>query len=1118
MLRSLIYHWRTNLAVIAGVAISVAVLSGALLVGTSVRSSLRDLLYERLGRTEYVLSSDRFFTETLAPALSAGIDSKFAVECSPVIHVSGVVVDEATRMPVYDVDVYGIDERFWRFHGIEDERAPEDRTAQVGQALAEKLGLKVGSGILLRVEMRQGVPRELLFGRREDAGRTLRLSCGEIVPAGRLGEFALRPGQRAAYSLFVPLSRLQRDLAQRDRVNALLLAFGSSGGNIETIRDSVKKHFTLQDAGIVLRPVSGGSAISVESSRVLLDETVAEAALGAASECGMPASGIFTYLANSIRAGAHEIPYSLVTAADIWQGALADVREIGNLPIIRASADRNSIWLTEWAWRDIGGSPGQNVELDYYVWEDAGRLVTRTARFSLAGVVSLAGDVDAGLAPDFPGITQARSIGDWDPPFPLDLRRIRPKDEDFWNRYHATPKAFITLAKGQNLWQNRFGRFSAVRIKIPEGTGIETARQKITDGILRRLNPELTGLTLTAVRQRGLEASRGSTDLGEYFVYFSVFLIASALLLSALFFRLGIEHRAREIGTLQAVGFRLGIIRRIFFEEGAVLSFAGSLIGLAGAAGYGGLMLHGLRTWWAGASGTSRLFLQVSTKDLAIGAAAGVLASLAAVAWTLGSLRGASPRMLLAGGPGGTIHGSRGGRVLLVISLSALVVAALMLFASAFGKLPEVEGFFLAGILLLVSTLSMIAFYVKRGRLRTISGHGWRAIFHLGVRNATHRPGRSLLCVALIALATFVLVSMEAFKQHPDSVSLAPDSGTGGYPLLASSAIPVVVDPNSAEGRETLGISGPEMSPVTFVPFRMRPGDDASCLNLYAPQDPRILGAPHSFVEAARFSFQESLAATPEEKQNPWLLLESGQEGETVPAIGDANTINYILHLAVGRVLSVRGDRGTTVRLRLVGALRDSMLQGELLISEADFMRIFPDHEGYRFFLVDAPPSSVDALAGRLTERLSDWGLNVESSRQRLADFHKVENTYLSTFQSLGALGLVLGTAGLATVLLRNVLERRSELALLRAVGYRRKVLSAVILAENAALMITGLLCGAICALIAILPALHARGGRFPLAAASLVIMLVFVVGMTASLLAVIAASRSPLLDALRSE
>jgi putative ABC transport system permease protein len=124
----------------------------------------------------------------------------------------------------------------------------------------------------------------------------------------------------------------------------------------------------------------------------------------------------------------------------------------------------------------------------------------------------------------------------------------------------------------------------------------------------------------------------------------------------------------------------------------------------------------------------------------------------------------------------------------------------------------------------------------------------------------------------------------------------------------------------------------------------------------------------------------------------------------------------------------------------------------------------------------------------------------------------------LSTFQSLGTLGLILGTVGLAAVLLRNVLERRQELALLRAVGYRRQTLSGIILAENMVLIAWGLLSGTVCALLAIIPALHTRGASFPLAMTGLILTTVLAAALVSSLFAVMAVYHAPLLAALRSE
>lgn len=1121
LLCSLRYYWRTNLAIVIGVAIAVSVFSGALLTGRSVRQSLRDLFSRRLGATEYLVTADSFFHEGLADGLAASQSFRDSVRSCPIIYLRGVAIRESTGAPAYNVNIYGIDHRFWKFHGTAVEMAPEGRTAYVGAPLAQKLGIRNGEGILIRVETQSAIPRETLYGRRDNIGRTIRMTCGSILASDELGEFALRATQGEIYSVFVPMRQLQRDLRQTSRVNAILLAPRAGTVDLEEIRKMMRAEVTLDDIGAVLRPLFSADGFAVESTRVLLDDSIARAAIDSARANGMQASGIFTYLANSLRVRDREIPYSVITAADLGRGALSHVRFVADFRSKSGPTGIDSmIWLNEWAWRELGGAKADTVEVDYYLWQDDGRLVAHTARFCLAGVVALGSGVDAALAPDFPGITGSRSMSAWDPPFPLDLGRIRPRDEQYWNRYNATPKAFIALEKGQDLWQSRFGKLTAVRVELPAGMDLSSARDKLESGIRRSVDPAAAGFTVSAVKRQGLDASRGSTDFGEYFVYFSFFLIVAAILLSALFFRLGVEQRTRELGILRAAGFSMLRLRGVLLREGATLSICGGIAGCVGALGYAWLMVHGLRTWWGGAAGTGRLFLHSSWGDLGIGATAGVIASLGAIVLTLRSLRHAAPRTLLAGVLETSFAYRRRAVVFRITAIVAFALSGLVLLGAVSGRIGDVEGYFSAGVLLLLATMSCTALYLWSDHPHSISGYGLRAFIRFGARNAMHRPGRSLLCIALIASATFIIVSLEAFRQNREQAPQSAASGTGGYPLVAESALPVIVDPNSAGGREALGIPAaavPDLAQVRFVSFRERSGDDASCLNLYAPQEPQILGAPRSFVEANRFSFQSSLASSPDKKANPWQLLES-DAGEAVPAIGDANTIQYILHLSLGSTVTVRGDDGAPVRLRLVAALRDSTLQGKLIISEANFVRLFRNHEGYRFFLLDVPPQIAETLVKPLMEHLVDWGFNVESSAERLEAFHKVENTYLSAFQSLGALGLVLGTAGLGAVLMRNVLERRRELALLRAVGYRAAALSTIIVAENALLMVCGLACGTISALVAIVPALYARGNPFPAAVVGFILSGVMLAGLVASLFAVISALRSPLLDALRSE
>jgi hypothetical protein len=325
--------------------------------------------------------------------------------------------------------------------------------------------------------------------------------------------------------------------------------------------------------------------------------------------------------------------------------------------------------------------------------------------------------------------------------------------------------------------------------------------------------------------------------------------------------------------------------------------------------------------------------------------------------------------------------------------------------------------------------------------------------------------------MAAIGSAVFILIAVDSFRKSATDTENSPRSGLGGYSLFIQTLAPIAYDPNSPEGRQRLGMD-PAID-VRIDPFRVRPGDDASCLNLYEPRNPRIMAPSAEFIDAGRFAFSDSLAATDAER--------------AVPVIADANSMTYVLHRKLGEDLVI-SHAGGEIRLRLVAALQDSLFQSELLMAPENFQALFPEHEGY------------------------------EPAHERLAQFHRVESTYLSTFQMLGGLGLLLGTVGLGAVILRNVLERRRELALMRALGYRNSHFLAMAAAENGLILLWGLISGVICAGIAVTPVLLERGGRLPGPFLIALVGLVLAAGLVTSLAATAVAQRASQLDELRSE
>jgi len=1132
--RALAYYWRTNLAVVLGVATAVAVLAGALLVGDSVRGSLRDLVLQRLGRADLAVVSSGFFRETVAADIRT--DQAFSTpfeNIAPIVVLPGMVTDQSSGRRTSNVQVYGVDDRFWRFHGIAGVNGPSGRDALVNRTLARDIGAAVGRSILLRVERPSSIPIESLQGRKDNLGRTVRLTVAGIAGAAAGGDFSLQPQQGDVRTIFVPLRRLQQDLEVAGRVNALIVAARrewSGGRGLSALQDVVRRRFALEDVGLTVRMVSAPQAaattLAVESTSGLLDTIRAGAVDAAAADADLHVQPVLTYLANSLRSDAGQIPYSLVTATDL--------RTIAPDAAIDQAANPSPIVLNTWAARDLAARAGEFVTMDYYVWEDPGRLVTRTAGFQIAAVVPIEGAAaDRTLAPVYPGITEARTLGEWDPPFPIDLKRVRRIDEEYWDKYRTTPKAFVPLQAGQRLWRSRFGDRTSDRLHPPDTSAAPVDAQRFAASLRARIDPLALGVAVRDVRAGGLAASRGATDFGEYFTYFSFFLVVSALMLAALFFRLGIEQRAKEIGLLRSVGFSDAIVRRLFVAEGVVLASCGALVGVAGAVGYAAGMMAGLRSWWSGAVGTRALTLHVTSTSLVAGAAGALAAAVLCIWWTLRVMSRVSERALLAGalvhaGPSPVSvpdRSRRGGHYRARRRLSRavtnrsavfvfLLLGAVLLALSFSGTIDRTGGFFGAGSSLLVASLCGVAFRLRRPQPSSLHGSGWKPVWSVGLRNAADRPGRSVLAIGVIASATFILIAVGAFRR---SAAAPTDrhSGTGGYQLLVNLLLPLATDPNGRDGREALGIG--ESDAIAVEGLHVLPGDDASCLNLYQPRNPRVLGVSRRFIEANRFAFQASAASTGAEHANPWLLLNRELGSDVVPVIGDANSITYVLHKQIGDdVVVVRGDR--PLRLRIVAALSDSIFQGELLMADARFTRLFPEVEGYRLLLVEAPGDRAARIAAAVEEQAGDLGADAVGTAERLAEFHAVENTYLSTFQTLGGLGLLVGTIGLAAVVLRNVLERRRELALLGAVGYGRRHIFTIVVAENLLLLGWGLAIGTACALLAIAPAAFEHGGHVPIASSLWLLGAVFVAGLLSSVVATRAALATPMLAALRSE
>ena len=1054
--RSFAYFRAAHLALLAGMVLVTAVLTGALILGDSVRDSLADLAQRRSGGYEKILTAPHFFSQGLADR---------ATTISGWQHFdAGLVLPGRARS-----------ERTALSSGVQMVAIPKVADvlpggAWISRTLAESLGVGKGDALLVTLPAAGGVADAVLARRdRASALASLRVTVERILddrseeqPEAFLAWFDAHPSQRPPVNIWLNMmdlkDALQADVPPADRIprvpaNVLLVRanFIANHVTIESSRCPPTRAMTLEDYGLELSPTADG--VLLRSANVYIAPRMA-AALHPFKATGQE---VYTLLLDQVAAErGNAPPLSYVIAAGITGHGDMGLKD-------------DEAAINQWTADQLHVQAGDTLQLTpYHLAGDGTVAMAAKKAVHVTRIIPMTGvGADATLTPNFHGLTDAATMAQWNPPagFPFDRSRVTPADETYWNEHQAAPKILLNLITAQRLVKpetpiseagDSAGEITSLRLPAAPG-------EDVTPAILQVLTPEMAGFPgddPNGAGAGGTPALRGgaggaNTDFAGLFLGLSGFLLIAALLLVALLFRLAVEQRARQMGLLGALGFSPRRVGRIILAEGALVAAAGTLTGLPAAVWYTGLLVHGLGTWWIGATGTQAIGLHVHQGALMIGGVASLLTAMAAMALTTWRMMRATPVALLQGNvaaparhmPSGHSARSRRGRSFAPLNMAPVcTLLALVPVGLAWARLMDRPmAFLLSGFLLLavaIATLARVPVGFRRAR---------QTLFAIAAAGMLRQRTRAILCVALMSAAVFLLVSVTAFQSSPGAPT-PPPSPTGGYQLIITTQIPLPADLQTPAGRKLLGV--PEntlFDAAQFTPLRVGQGDDISCLNMMQPISATLVGVPPEVLK--RLQVADRAPRPP--------------GTDAIAAAVDEQTAQYILHAGLGEPVP---QLATPRPVMIDTLLTDSIFQSYALIPEQEFARVFPQVTGSALVLVDCPPASVQPLRDLLRRNLDDFGVTVETTPQRLAAYHAVADSYIAAFQFLGVLGLMVGALGLVVVLARNVIQRRAELALLQALGFTRGRVTLMLVIEHGSLLLLGLLLGVAAALVAVTP------------------------------------------------
>jgi len=1082
------FYWKSHVAAGLAILVAAAVLTGAMSVGDSIKASLLRQAQWRLGKTRLAVAHSGLFRADLAGDLAGALH----VSVAPVLLGQGFADSPDGAARVGDIQVLGVDERFWNLgpgQGINPLKDMEQQVA-ISEPLARRLHLAVGQDILVRLSTTGGMPIEAVLAPEQQRLTAFRWTVGRIVDGDAFGRFDLYSRPDGGMNIFIPLARLHALLhpdTSTVQVNLLLM---DAAVQSSTVLQGIKSLWQLPDAGLELREPNGLTGFELRSDGVFFADSMAQSIARQ-----IPAhQQVLTYFVNELRAGDNTAPYSFV-------GAIEDPADTGLFTTLAA----DEMIINENLADDLGVSEGGKIEIRYFVPSQGKSLSEQSAAFTVKTVVPMMGTgADTSLMPSFEAMADAENCRDWKPGIPIDFSRIRPEDEQYWQQYKGAPKAFIAMKTARQLWSSRFGTITAMRFPAAGNDSKALAKR-----IVSAVEPSDAGFAILdtgSVRT----AAAGTTDFSGLVTGLSFFLIAAALILAGLVYSFALQRRLSQLGILSAAGLPQGQLFTVFILEHSLVVVPAVLLGIPAGMIFTKLILAGLNSIWASAAGGLQILFSVRYQTLLLTGLLSVVLALIIFGWKLRGLLRRPAVELLNGGQ--TTVLSRGSARRLQIAAVVLMLAAggLAWYGTRTSSQQAAMMFFTAGACLLAGLAILL--YWRLSSISRSSHNPALSLLRLAINNASRRKGRSLAVVTALAMGVFVVVSVGGFQKTAIEDPTRKDSGSGGFTLWAKSSIPIGKRPDAAYLHEEALPSVPAEA-IQMVSLRQYSEGQASCLNLARTQQPIVWGViPEQLAGRFRFKAMEGVPSA-----NPFDLLNQDLGSDVVPAIGDYATVYWSLHKRLGDQVDYLDQDGRLFHLHIVGLLDNSSLQGGLLISEKQFLRRFRSQAGWNVLLVQTPAEHMEAVAQGLTRAYESYGLEAIPTAQRLALFHEVENTYIAIFMALGSLGLLLGSVGLGLVVLLNVLDRAGELAMMRAMGFEKARIVRMILIEHAGLLAAGLVCGVICALVAAGPQLS-QAGKFPWPMLAGLVAAMAISGLLWVACAVKAALRGELLEPLRKE
>ena len=652
---------------------------------------------------------------------------------------------------------------------------------------------------------------------------------------------------------------------------------------------------------------------------------------------------------------------------------------------------------------------------------------------------------------------------------------------------------------------------------------VDDARNEITDVLSSPSSG--TGITIVSDKEETIRSTREFMDMFVvlFFVLGSFSIIAGTALIVNIFFMLG-EERKSELGVLRAIGFRRDQLRRLVIYEGAVYALLASVVGAILGVGMAYIIVQVMSSV-SSITGMQLLpYFDFRPASLFLSFALGVFITMITTYLVatriarfniVGAMRDneAAPAtrqkhnmhligaILLVSGGALTALGvldrslipANTGFSLIGLSIGLwgqrfvaerwgwtaagiMMILPWMPLPSDTRFLPcnaPTEIFILAGLFMVTACIILIMFNNDLIITAAVKMFGWTGEYRAVIRTAMSYPlrarFRTALSIFIFGLVIFTVTTLSVVSSLVGTnVGLQITESSGGFDIIAQTGprTPIQDNPWTMMNATTSYAKGENATtvlsyPTTFVNLDKGMGAGSGIvINIT-----RIVGIDQRFFEVGNYplaSWDDERFSSEEDVwrgvlDDPTLAIVDGSLGGGVDQTGVMASSDPV---KVGDSLTLVHVAGV-INVTAVGVMRQSVLNGVFMAEEE--VRGKLGAQGIGLMLIDLVDGLDDIEQATMLERtFLSYGLQTVAVAELAKESARTIDGMFALGRAYLALGLIIGIIGLGIITMRNVRERRKEIGIMRALGYRRGMVITHFILESGAISIIGILIGTV--------------------------------------------------------